>query len=49
MIHARLDRLVFAAPIPKQALAGSVLSVINHPQLNHVMQVQQGVLGEESG
>jgi tRNA(adenine34) deaminase len=48
MIHARLDRLVFAAPDPKAGAAGSVLAVINHPQLNHQMQVEQGMLGEEA-
>ena len=48
MIHARIDRLVYAAPDPKAGACGSVLSVINHPQLNHQMQVQQGVLGEQS-
>ncbi len=49
MIHARLDRLVFAAPDPKSGAAGSVLAVLNHPQLNHQMQVEQGVLSEEAG
>jgi tRNA(adenine34) deaminase len=48
MIHARLDRLVFAAGDPKAGAAGSVLSVLNHPQLNHQMQVEQGILAEES-
>lgn len=48
MIHARLQRLVFATPDPKTGAAGSVLSVINHPQLNHQMQVEQGTLAEES-
>ncbi|MGA2673354.1 MAG: tRNA adenosine(34) deaminase TadA [Terracidiphilus sp.] len=48
MIHARLDRLVFAAADPKAGAAGSVLAVLNHPQLNHQMQVEQGILGEES-
>jgi tRNA(adenine34) deaminase len=48
MIHARLDRLMYAAADPKAGACGSVLSVINHPQLNHVMQVQQGLLGEQS-
>jgi tRNA(adenine34) deaminase len=49
MIHARLDRLVFAAADPKAGAAGSVLAVLNHPQLNHQMQVEQGILGEEAG
>jgi tRNA(adenine34) deaminase len=48
MIHARLDRLVFAAADPKAGAAGSVLSVLNHPQLNHQMQVEQGICAEES-
>jgi tRNA(adenine34) deaminase len=48
MIHARLDRLVFAAPDPKAGACGSVLSVLNHPQLNHQMQVEQGIGAEES-
>jgi tRNA(adenine34) deaminase len=48
MIHARLDRLVFAAADPKAGAAGSVLAVLNHPQLNHRMQVEQGILAEES-
>jgi tRNA(adenine34) deaminase len=26
-----------------------VLAVINHSQLNHQMQVEQGILGEEAG
>jgi len=49
MIHARLDRLVFAAADPKAGAAGSVLEVLNHPQLNHKMVVEQGILAEESG
>ncbi|HUZ04794.1 MAG TPA: tRNA adenosine(34) deaminase TadA [Acidobacteriaceae bacterium] len=49
MIHARLSRLVYGAADPKAGAAGSVLSVLNHPQLNHQMQVQSGVLAEECG
>jgi len=48
MIHARLDRLVFAAADPKAGACGSVLSVLNHPQLNHQMEVEQGIGAEES-
>ena len=48
MIHARLDRLVFAAADPKAGAAGSVLAVLNHPKLNHQMQVEQGILADES-
>ena len=39
MIHARLDRLVYAAADPKAGAVGSVLEVLNHPSLNHKMVV----------
>ena len=32
MIHARIDRLVFAAADPKAGACGSVLEVLNHPR-----------------
>lgn len=48
MIHARLDRLVYAAADPKAGACGSVLSVLNHPRLNHQMLVEQGIGAEES-
>jgi tRNA(adenine34) deaminase len=46
MIHARVERLVYATADPKAGACGSVLSVINHPQLNHQMQVTQGIMAE---
>jgi tRNA(adenine34) deaminase len=48
MIHARLDKLVFAATDPKAGACGSVLSVLNHPKLNHQMWADRGILAEES-
>jgi tRNA(adenine34) deaminase len=48
MVHARLDRLVFAAVDLKAGAAGSVLSVLNHPQLNHQMIVEQGTFADEA-
>jgi tRNA(adenine34) deaminase len=48
MIHARINRLVFAAADPKAGACGSVLSVLNHPKLNHQIQVEQGIAAEES-
>jgi len=49
ILHARISRLVFAASDPKAGAAGSVLTVINHPQLNHQLEVASGLLAEESG
>jgi tRNA(adenine34) deaminase len=48
MIHARIDRLVFSAADPKAGACGSVLSVLNHPQLNHQIQVEHGIAAKES-
>lgn len=48
MIHARLDRLLFAADDPKAGACGSVLSVLNHPQLNHQMLVERGIMADEA-
>ena len=48
IIHARLERLVYAAADPKAGACGSVLGVLNHPQLNHKMAVEAGLMGEEA-
>ena len=49
ILHARIQRLIFAAPDPKAGACGSVLSVLNHPALNHRVQVHEGVLAEQCG
>lgn len=49
MIHARIGRLVFGAFDPKAGAVGSVLSVVNHPQLNHQIEVTGGILADECG
>ena len=49
ILHARVSRLVYAAPDPKAGACGSVLSVMNHPQLNHKVEVTSGLLAEECG
>jgi tRNA(adenine34) deaminase len=44
VVHARLKRLVYGADDPKAGAVRSVMQVINHPSLNHQMEVQAGVL-----
>ena len=46
MVHARLKRLVYGAPDPKAGAVESVMNVLNHPRLNHQMEVTGGVLGD---
>ena len=48
MIHARLKRLIYGADDPKAGAIHSVMQVMNHPQLNHRMEVRGGVLAGRS-
>jgi tRNA(adenine34) deaminase len=48
MMHARLKRVVFAAPDPKTGVAGSVLDLFGQKQLNHHTALHGGVLAEAS-
>jgi len=48
LIHARMSRLVYGADDPKAGAVHSVLQVLNHPQLNHLMDVRGGVLAGRS-
>lgn len=49
MVLARLPRLVYAATDPKAGAAGSILNVLQHPQLNHQVQVESGLFADEAG
>lgn len=48
MIHARIERLVFAAADPRAGAAGSVFSLLQDPRLNHRVETLCGILAEES-
>jgi tRNA(adenine34) deaminase len=47
IVHARLQRLVYGAADAKAGAVESVMQVINHPSLNHKIEVVSGVLNEE--
>jgi tRNA(adenine34) deaminase len=47
-IHARIRRLVYGADDPKTGAVHSVLAVVNHPGMNHRMEVSGGVLAGRS-
>lgn len=44
LVHARIMRLVYGADDAKAGAVHSALQVLNHPQLNHQMEVRSGVL-----
>ncbi len=48
MVHARVQRLVFAAADPRSGAAGSVFDLVRAPQLNHRLVLTGGVCEEES-
>lgn len=42
--HARIRRLIYGADDPKAGAVHSMLQVLNHPKLNHSVDVNSGVL-----
>ena len=48
MVHARIKRLVYGSDDPKAGAVHSVMQVVNHPQLNHKIEVRSGVLAGRS-
>jgi tRNA(adenine34) deaminase len=49
MVHARVQRLVYAATDPRAGAAGSIFNVAQNPALNHRLEVVPSVLAEECG
>ena len=48
LVHARIRRLVYGADDPKAGAVCSVMQVLNHPALNHRMEVLGGILAGRS-
>jgi tRNA(adenine34) deaminase len=44
LVHARIRRVVYGADDPKAGAVQSVMQVLNHPQMNHKVEVRSGVL-----
>jgi tRNA(adenine34) deaminase len=49
LMHARLDRVVFAAADPKTGAAGSVVDLFAQPLLNHHTAVHGGLMADAAG
>jgi tRNA(adenine34) deaminase len=49
IVLARVDEVVYGAHDPKAGACGSVLSVLEHAQLNHRPKVTSGILDKECG
>jgi tRNA(adenine34) deaminase len=48
MVHARIRRVVYGAEDPKAGAVHSAMQVLNHPRLNHCMDVSGGILAGRS-
>lgn len=44
MVHARIRTLVYGAEDPKAGAVHSAMHVLNHPALNHKIEVRRGIL-----
>ena len=44
IVHARIRTLVYGADDPKAGAVHSIMHVLNHPALNHRVEVRPGVL-----
>jgi tRNA(adenine34) deaminase len=49
IVLARVERLVFGAADPKAGFAGSLGDLVRDPRLNHLVEVEPGVLEAEAG
>ena len=49
MVHARVKRLVYAATDPRAGAAGTIFNIVQHPSLNHRVEYEAGLMGEECG
>jgi len=47
IVQARLRRVVYGAPDPKAGACGSALAVLNHPKVNHRVELVSGILAKE--
>ncbi len=44
LVNARCERIVYGTKDPKAGAAGSVLNVLNNPNLNHRLSVSSGIM-----
>ncbi len=47
IVHARLKRTVFGAADAKTGCVGSIMNILQHPSLNHQVDIASGVLADE--
>jgi tRNA(adenine34) deaminase len=48
LVHARVGTLIYGTPEPKAGAVVSAMCALNHPTLNHQVDVVSNILGDES-
>lgn len=48
LVHARIQRVVFAAWDPRVGAGGSIINLLDHPHMNHRCIVSGGLLADEA-
>jgi tRNA(adenine34) deaminase len=46
LVHARIGRVVFGASDSRTGAAGSILNLLQHPALNHQVEITSGIDGD---
>lgn len=49
LVLSRIDRVVFGAHDEKTGASGSVINIMQHPKLNHQINVAHGIMKDECG
>jgi len=49
IVHARVQRVVFAAFDPRVGAGGSVFNLLDNPHLNHRCLISSGLLADQAG
>ncbi|KMT64239.1 tRNA adenosine(34) deaminase TadA [Catenovulum maritimum] len=49
LVHSRLDSVIYGADDLKTGSCGSIMNLIQHPQLNHQLELVSGVLADDCG
>src|SRR5580700_3619532 len=47
LVHVRMKRIIFGCPSPKDGAGGSLIQLLQHPQLNHQCDITSGVRHDE--
>ena len=47
LVHVRMKRVIFGCPSPKDGAGGSLMQLLQHPQLNHQCAITSGVKHDE--